>query len=103
MNKTCGAIAIAAVGMASVCLAAPPADAPPAAKGAGVTDAAKSEGKTSTKPGEKGARQDAPKYVTQSLRGKVVWLSEAVARKYGVRLDAEAAETMAALETTDGE
>ena len=47
--------------------------------------------------------KESPKHVTQTLRGKVVWLSDAVARKFGVRLDADAAESLAALETTDGE
>jgi hypothetical protein len=83
------AVAFAALGFAVVCLAAPPSEKPaPAAK-------EKATGQGSPKP--------APKYISESLRGKVVWLAEALARKHSVRLDADAAETIAALETPDGE
>jgi hypothetical protein len=76
--------------LAVACLAAPPSDSPPASAGA-------------AKAPEKKAEKPAAKYITESLRGKVVWLNEAVSRKFGVRLDADSAESVAALETTDGE
>jgi len=55
-------------------------------------------------PGADKAAKSKPaaKHVTQTLRGKVVWVSEALARKHGIRLDADA-ESLAALETADGE
>jgi hypothetical protein len=90
------AMPLAVVAMA--CAAGPPREAPPkgpAAKAsAGAAPAASP--KATNLP-----KKPAPKYVTQTLRGKVVWLNEAVARKYGVRLDADAAESVAALETAD--
>ncbi len=44
-----------------------------------------------------------PAYRTESLRGKVVWLSEAVQRRYGVRIDPDAAHWQVVLETADGQ
>jgi hypothetical protein len=66
----------------------PPKETPP---GGGSSQAAKSDHKQPAK------------YITQTLRGKVVWLSEALSRKHGVRLDGDAAESLVALETGDGE
>ncbi len=43
-----------------------------------------------------------PKFTTQSLRGKVVFLAEAMQRRYGVQTDADAAEKVVALEAQDG-
>ena len=34
-----------------------------------------------------------PQYVTESLRGRLVWLAEALKRRYGVESDADAAES----------
>ena len=42
------------------------------------------------------------KYVTRSIRGRVVWLAEAMQRLHGVKMVSEAAERVAALETSDG-
>ncbi len=90
MNSVLPAVlACVIVGVALVCTAAPPVDPAKTASGA------KSADKPSPKP--------ASKYISQSVRGKVVWLSEALARKYGVRLDADAAESLVALETAGGE
>jgi hypothetical protein len=80
----CGII-VATVSRAAAPLEAPPAKTP--------------EKKAPAKP----APKPAAKHITESIRGKVVWISEALARKHGVRLDADAAETMAAIETADGE
>ncbi len=43
------------------------------------------------------------KYVTKTLRGRVVWLNEALARRHGVKTVPEAAERVLALETADGQ
>jgi len=42
------------------------------------------------------------KYDDLTLRGRVVWLAEAMARRYGVKTVPEAATRVLALETTDG-
>lgn len=41
-------------------------------------------------------------YTTESVRGKVVWLGEALQRLYGVTTEADAAESVVALETPAG-
>ena len=40
---------------------------------------------------------------TLSLRGRVVWMNEALARRHGVRTVPESAERILALETSDGQ
>lgn len=40
---------------------------------------------------------------TASLRGKVVWLSDALRRRFGIETDRDAEHDIAALETADGE
>ena len=47
--------------------------------------------------------QEAPPYVVESLRGRVVWAAEAMRRLHGVESDADAAESLVALETPSGE
>ena len=42
------------------------------------------------------------KYETVSLRGKVVWLSAALKRRFGIEADPDAVEQQVALETDDG-
>ena len=42
------------------------------------------------------------KYVTMSIRGQVVWMAEAIARRYGVKSAPEARERVIALESDDG-
>lgn len=44
-----------------------------------------------------------PAYRTESLRGRGVWLAEAMKRRYGVESDPDAAQTSVALETDDGQ
>jgi len=46
---------------------------------------------------------DESRHRTERLRGKVVWLAEAVKRRHGVEVDADAAEAMVVLETKDGQ
>jgi hypothetical protein len=48
------------------------------------------------------AAEESP-HVTESLRGKVVWLDEALERRFGIATDADAKEAMVALEAEDGE
>ena len=43
-----------------------------------------------------------PKYANRTLKGRVVWLNEALERKYGIKTVPEAAERGLALEATDG-
>jgi hypothetical protein len=42
------------------------------------------------------------KFTTRSLRGKVVFMAEAMQRRYGVQTDADAGEQIVALEAQDG-
>jgi hypothetical protein len=44
----------------------------------------------------------AKEFVTETLRGKVVWLDEAMQRRYGVVTEPAAAKTAVALETPEG-
>jgi hypothetical protein len=58
-----------------------------------------------TSPDTKDAAQPAPserKYVTETVRGKVVWLDEALARIYGVTTEPAAERTSVVLEMADG-
>ena len=41
-------------------------------------------------------------YTTESLRGRIVWMAEALKRRFGIESDLDAAETVIALETGDG-
>jgi hypothetical protein len=45
---------------------------------------------------------EARSYATEALRGRVVWMAEALKRRFRIETDADAAETVAALETNDG-
>lgn len=60
----------------------------------------------SDKPATAGASKSAPaderKYTTETLRGKVVWLSDALERQFGVRTEADAAHSAVVLETAEG-
>ena len=48
-------------------------------------------------------QQEDGRYRTERIRGKVVWLAEAIKRLHGVNADPDVAETMVALETEDGQ
>lgn len=43
-----------------------------------------------------------PTYETRTVRGRVVWLGEALQRKFGIAVDADAARSTVAVETSDG-
>ncbi|MBI3465932.1 MAG: hypothetical protein HY000_23185 [Planctomycetes bacterium] len=50
------------------------------------------------------ATQEAqPSHSIQTLRGRVVWMAEALHRRFGIETDADAAQSLVALETADGE
>ncbi len=44
-----------------------------------------------------------PDYETVSLQGRVVWLAEALNRRFGIQTDDDATEAMVALETREGQ
>lgn len=59
------------------------------------------------KPESKPASAEKPaeeieKYETLSIRGKIVWLSDALSRRYGIAVDPDAAKFDIALESPDG-
>jgi hypothetical protein len=55
------------------------------------------------KPAEEPAKKDAaPKHTTESLRGRIVWLAEALKDRYGIESDTDAARSQIALAATDG-
>jgi hypothetical protein len=49
------------------------------------------------------AKPSATEHATEKLRGKVVWLEDALKRRYGVATEPDAAHTAVVLETADGE
>lgn len=78
------ALAIAGLLFASTTIVAePPADA------------------ASSDSGNSDAKAAEPRYDTLSLRGKVVWLGEALKRRFGIELDPDDLHTSCALETAD--
>lgn len=46
---------------------------------------------------------DEKKYTTESLTGKVVWLSDALKERFDIKTDDDAAHSLVALETPEGE
>lgn len=64
---------------------------------------AKQPASASGKPADdKAAPAEPRKYVTETLRGKVVWLADALERQFGVRTEADAAHSAVVLETSAG-
>src|ERR1700680_2291243 len=59
--------------------------------------------KSPSKSGPAGPSPAAAKYTTETVRGRVVWLDEALGRLYGVATDPAAVETAVALESPDGQ
>ena len=57
------------------------------------------DGSAKPNPDEAGAP---PAHTTENLEGKVVWLNEALKRRYGVKTETSLAESAVALETADG-
>ncbi|MGH7195070.1 MAG: hypothetical protein ACREJM_16275, partial [Candidatus Saccharimonadales bacterium] len=47
-------------------------------------------------------KKDKPKYTTESHRGRVVWMAEALQERFNIQTDDDAAEALAALEDPDG-
>jgi len=83
---------LAVFALAALVVAAPPGEPPPQPRPPSVTPG----------PMPAAAKKGAA-YRTETLRGKIAWLSEALARRHGVRLDADAAESQTVLETAAGE
>jgi hypothetical protein len=63
---------------------------------------AKREPNDSAKPAKQTPPAKKPRYKTESLRGSVVWLADALRRRWGVETDADAAHAQVALEADDG-
>ena len=84
--------AILAVGLSGLLLAGAGAESGPA-QTAPVTSA--------VRPADTQAGDRRP-YVTESIRGRVVWLAEGLDQIYGITVVPEAKERGLALETTDG-
>ena len=82
--------------LALALLAASGTDNPPAAASAKPSD---DQPAAANAPGRKGSTRA---YTTERLRGKVVWLDEALKRLYGVTTEPDAAETAVVLEMADG-
>ena len=60
------------------------------------------EGRAAKPSAAKTATVPSRSYKTETVRGKVVWLDEALKRLYGVTTEADAAETAVVLETPEG-
>lgn len=52
--------------------------------------------------GDTSSSAERPSYITEHLRGRVVWLAEALKRRFNVETDADASAWIVALETDDG-
>ncbi len=52
--------------------------------------------------GPKGVESSKPLYTTENLRGKVVWLDDALQRRYNITSEPDAEKTQVVLETADG-
>jgi len=53
--------------------------------------------------GKKTRPTEPPDYETVSLRGRVVWLADALERRFGIETDADAQHAVVALETDEGQ
>jgi hypothetical protein len=58
--------------------------------------------KPATVDGQDAKAKPAPKHTTETLRGRIVWLGEALKERYGIEGDADTAQSQIALATTDG-
>jgi len=70
---------------------------------AGAARVPPSEATSSTPDAKLVDSKTASKFTMETLRGRVVWLDEALARKFGVSTEPAAAQSAVALETADGE
>ena len=64
---------------------------------------ASSPGTTAAKQPESASDDASPRYTTDHIRGRVVWLAEAVKKLHGVETDPDFAESLVALQTADGQ
>ncbi|HEV3138596.1 MAG TPA: hypothetical protein VGZ26_11845 [Pirellulales bacterium] len=69
---------------------------------AGETGSTPGRTRDASKPPLAGPSPSGAKYTTETVRGRVVWLDEALGRLYGVATDPAASETVVALESPDG-
>ncbi len=53
--------------------------------------------------GQASVRADEPEYRNETLRGRIVWVAEALQRRYGISTSPDVAEQLLAIETRDGE
>ena len=51
---------------------------------------------------DEGNNTSAATRTSETLRGRVVWMADALKRRYGIESDADAAESVVAVETVDG-
>jgi hypothetical protein len=91
--------ALAAAGLVAAFSAAVVACAAEPSPGSQAKKQAPLVAKPTTGPSHK---TDKPAWITETLRGKVVWLDEALARLYGVAVEPATAHTEVALETPSG-
>ncbi len=94
------ALGLAVVAAAVAAPDAKPRSAAPGAK-AGAADHAPGSGDPKVAAG--GTKPPARQFTTETYRGKVVWLDEALARLYGIAGEPDAAHTAVALEMADGQ
>lgn len=91
----------------------PVAAAPPAVESAHATenksapDAARPSAESTTKPAADEHSRDRkpaaePKHTTENVRGRIVWLAEALKERYGISTDDDAAHSQIALAAIDG-
>src|SRR5262245_56838035 len=62
-----------------------------------------SPGKVDVATQQAGTTSDEPTYVKESLQGRVVWMAEALERRFGIKSDADSEHSLVALETKSGE
>lgn len=55
------------------------------------------------KPSDEAKSAAAPEYTTETVRGKVVWLDEALKRRFGIATEPDAEHTAVVLKTGEGE
>ena len=54
-------------------------------------------------PAARASQASPGKHTTETLHGKVVWLSDALQRRYGIQTDPATEKNLVVLETTDGQ
>lgn len=87
-------------GIVSVCLAATGLVFVPLSAGE-TAKLSNGSGDSNLAPESQGRKSDGKAYETENVRGRVVYLSEALQRRFGVKTVPEANQRVLALETTD--